>query len=80
MARGAVAGAVQLEDLPPKLRSQITAAAPRSRSKRGSRGAGGRGNFRCHQCGHKESALAAAQRHADEQRHFRIEVVLEHSP
>jgi hypothetical protein len=73
---------MNVDDLPPKLKARALAAAQRQ-GITPSRAPGTRtptdrgGSWTCHTCDTTFKAWAAAQRHADEHEHWRIETNLE---
>lgn len=81
---------VRFEDLPAEVRARLRAehagGSGQRQGKRTTGPANGPGaatpagpiqhDFRCTTCGHESRSYAAAERHADEQRHHRIEAVL----
>lgn len=68
---------VRIEDLPPAMRAQVEDQLARRPARgRGSRGARGSFAGRCATCDAPFSAWAEAQRHADEEGHHRIDLVL----
>ena len=65
------------QQLDARTRQDLSRAAKPARPAGPTAQEGRAGNhYRCHRCGHEETAYARAERHADEQTHPRIECVL----